>query len=85
MADLLALQPNLQIKLHIIAPLSRREKVLQEIRRPVFDNLEAGPLAKTCTYISYDEIEALADDKKLGRLKDAVLEDFEESALDGEA
>lgn len=36
MADLLALQPNMNIALHIVAPAERREKVLAEIRRPVF-------------------------------------------------
>lgn len=36
MADLLALQPNMDIKLHIVAPAAKREKVFQEIRRPVF-------------------------------------------------
>ena len=36
MADLLALQPNMQIRLHIVAPDERREKVLREIKRPVF-------------------------------------------------
>lgn len=36
MADLLALQPNMDINLHIVAPGARREKVFQEIQRPVF-------------------------------------------------
>jgi hypothetical protein len=36
MADLLALQPNMDIKLHIVAPEAKRDKVFQEIRRPVF-------------------------------------------------
>ena len=36
MADLLALQPNMQIRRHIVAPDERREKVLREIKRPVF-------------------------------------------------
>ena len=31
MADLLALQPNMDIKLHIVAPEAKREKVFQEI------------------------------------------------------
>ena len=43
MADLLALQPNMDIKLHIVAPAAKREKVFQEIRRPVFSLLEKGP------------------------------------------
>lgn len=42
MADLLALQPNMQIRLHIVAPEERREKVLREIKRPVFSLLEHG-------------------------------------------
>src|SRR6185436_2015173 len=42
MADLLALQPNMDIKLHIVAPVAKREKVFQEIRRPVFSLLEKG-------------------------------------------
>src|SRR6185437_9486680 len=54
MADLLSLQPNMDIKLHIVAPASRREKVFQEIKRPVFALLERGPLAESCTYLSYD-------------------------------
>src|SRR5450631_4187987 len=44
MADLLALQPNMDINLHIVAPIARREKVFQEIRRPVFSLLDRGPL-----------------------------------------
>jgi hypothetical protein len=34
-ADLLALQPNMDIKLHIVAPSERRDKVFTEILRPV--------------------------------------------------
>ena len=44
MADLLALQPNMDIRLHIVAPDERRDKVFAEIRRPVFSLLERGPL-----------------------------------------
>ncbi len=42
MADLLSLQPNMDIKLHIVAPVAKREKVLQEIRRPVFSLFGEG-------------------------------------------
>jgi len=35
MADLLALQPNMDIRPHIVAPISRQEKVTQELQRPV--------------------------------------------------
>ena len=82
MADLLAMQPNLKIKLHIVAPMSRREKVLQEIRRPVFTLLEGGALSETCTYLSYDSVADLRGQKNLAYLSDQVLEDYEEKAQD---
>ncbi len=44
MADLLALQPNMDIRLHIVAPNEKQEKVLREIKRPVFSLLDKGPL-----------------------------------------
>src|SRR4029434_6227140 len=36
MSDLLALQPNLEINLFLVAPDERQDKVEQEIRRPTF-------------------------------------------------
>lgn len=78
MADLLALQPNMKIKLHIVAPPAKRDKVFQEIRRPVFSLLESGPLAESCTYISYDSLRDLAKEKHLEHLSDSVLDDFAE-------
>jgi hypothetical protein len=80
MADLMALQPNLNIKAHIVAPEERKDKVLDEIRRPVFSLLEKGPLAESCTYLSYDSIKKIANDRSLSHLKDTVLEDYEEIA-----
>lgn len=56
MADLLALQPNMNIRLHIVAPEVRKEKVFTEIRRPVFSLLERGPLSECCTFISYGSL-----------------------------
>ena len=44
MADLLALQPNMDIRLHIVAPEERREKVLREIKRPVFSSTRTRPI-----------------------------------------
>lgn len=80
MADLLALQPNMDIKLHIVAPASKREKVFQEIRRPVFSLLEHGPLAETCTYLSYESLRELAEQKHLAHLSDTVLDEYAEEA-----
>jgi hypothetical protein len=80
MADLLALQPNMDIKLHIVAPEARRERVFQEIRRPVFSLLEKGPLAESCTYLSYGSLGELAAQKHLAHLSDTVLDEYAEEA-----
>jgi len=78
MADLLALQPNMDIKLHIVAPSSRKDKVFQELQRPVFSLLEKGALSELCTYISYDSLDELAKQKLLSHLSDTVLAEYEE-------
>jgi hypothetical protein len=80
MADLIALQPNMDIKLHIVAPVAKREKVFQEIRRPVFSLLEGRALADICTYISYDSVRALVKAEHLEHLSDRVIEDYAEEA-----
>jgi predicted RNA-binding protein len=80
MADLLALQPNMAIKLHIVAPYERRDKVFQEVRRPVFSLLEKGPLSDSCTFLSYDSVRDLAKEKHLTHLSDSVLDDYAEEA-----
>jgi hypothetical protein len=78
MADLLALQPNMDIRLHIVAPVLKREKVFSEIRRPVFSLLERGPLAESCTYLSYDSIREISAQKHLSHLSDTVLDEYAE-------
>jgi hypothetical protein len=80
MADLLALQPNMDIKLHIVAPDDRREKVFQELRRPVFSLLERGPLSESCTYLSYERVIELSKEKLLSHLSDSVLDEYAEQA-----
>ena len=82
MADLVALQPDIAIKLHIVAPDERRDKVLSEIRRPVFSLLDSGPLSEKCTFIAYDAVNRLADEKNLRYMKDAILQELEEFAVD---
>ncbi|MDQ4042589.1 MAG: hypothetical protein M3118_02055, partial [Actinomycetota bacterium] len=82
MADLLALQPNMDIRLHIVAPLARREKVFQELRRPVFSLLDRGPLSESCTYLSYDSLRELAAQPHLVHLSATVLDEYEEEAED---
>jgi hypothetical protein len=80
MADLLALQPNINIELHIVAPAEKREKVLREIQRPVFSLLEGRPLSEMCTYLSYDSVKELGELKHLNHLADTVIEDYAETA-----
>ncbi|HMZ07957.1 MAG TPA: EVE domain-containing protein [Anaerolineales bacterium] len=80
MADLLALQPNMDIKLHIVAPDERREKVFQELRRPVFSLLERGPLSESCTYLSYESVTEISKEKHLSHLSDSVLDEYAEPA-----
>ncbi len=78
MADLLAMQPNMRIKLHVAAPEARRQKVFQEILRPVFSLLEGGPLSECCSFISYNSILELSQNPHLGHLTDSVLEEYEQ-------
>ena len=80
MADLLALQPNMDIRLHIVAPNDKRERVLREIRRPVFSLLERGPLYDQCSYMSYESVESLIAMPHLSYMSDTIIVEYEESA-----
>jgi hypothetical protein len=80
MADLLALQPNMDIKLHIVAPEARKRKVMDEIQRPVFSMLEKGPLAEYCTFIPYGSLQELAALKHLRYVSDGILDEYAERA-----
>jgi hypothetical protein len=82
MADLLALQPNMNIALHIVAPAERRDKVLNEIRRPVFSLLEHQPLAERCTFIAYEDLQEIMSLKHLTHVSDSVLQEYEEVAYE---
>jgi len=50
MSDLLTLQPNINIKLHLVAPEDRKAKVLQELGRPTFARLKLPTLCKLVTF-----------------------------------
>lgn len=80
MADLVAMQPNINIKLHIVAPVERREKVMKEIKRPVFSLLENGALSEMCTYLSFDTVRELSELKHLSHMSDKVVQDLAEKA-----
>ena len=79
MADLLALQPNMDIRLHIVAPDERRDRVLREIRRPVFSLLDRGPLYDQCSFLSYSSINSLAETQYLSHMGDTIVAEYEES------
>ena len=80
MADLLALQPNMRINLHIVAPDERRDKVFREMKRPVFLYLEGGPLPHSCTFISYESVEAIYGLEHLAYTKESIIKEYEELA-----
>lgn len=75
MADLLALQPNLDINLYIVAPDDRRDKVEQEILRPTFAILEK-PLPEVCGFISFSKLAKYAESIKELRLASSLKPDF---------
>ena len=79
MADLLALQPNLDIKLHIVAPDERRDKVIEEIQRPVFSLLD-NPLVTRCTFLSYSGAKEIFALPHLPYTSDGVLDEYCEEA-----
>jgi hypothetical protein len=55
MADLLAMQPNLNIPLYIVAPDERRNKVIAEVNRPTFSRLSPR-MADICRFISFSTL-----------------------------
>ncbi len=68
MSDLLALQPNINIKLYIVAPEVRRGKVRNEILRPTF-KLREKPIAEVCGFLSIEEfVGKIEGVRKLGLL-----------------
>jgi predicted RNA-binding protein len=55
MSDLVAMQPNLNIPLFIVAPDERHEKVIEEINRPTFVRREP-PLYEVCQLIRFSTL-----------------------------
>ncbi len=82
MADLLAMQPNLNIPLYVVAPDERRGKVKVEVNRPTFNRL-SPPLSEACRFISFstlrERLPALAPIVQY--LKPDVLKDLSESCV----
>jgi len=81
MADLCAMQPNLNIRLFIVAPEERRRRVLEEIGRPAFSALPR-PLHELCQYLSYGDLERAMSqyNEVLRHLQPAFLDEIAQSA-----
>ena len=77
MADLLALQPSMNIRLHIVAPDDKETKVLREIKRPVFSLLDRGPLYESCSYLPYSAVQQIAQMGHLRHMNDTLIAEFE--------
>lgn len=85
MADMIALQPNLSIRAHIVAPLARKGQVMREITRPAFSQMAGRrALREVCSYLSYDAIEALANERNLRYLRANVVDEYAECAQEDE-
>jgi len=80
MADLVAMQPNLNIPLYLVAPDDRREKVISEVNRPTFSRLQP-PLSDMCRFISFgtlrEQIKAVGHIVRF--LKPEYLDEISES------
>jgi hypothetical protein len=81
MSDLLALQPNLEINLFLVAPDEKRDKVEQELLRPTF-KLREKPLSTACGFLAFSKLmERIEAIRKLGlatSLKPTFLEQMAE-------
>ena len=74
----MALQPMLDIKIHIVAPQERQEEVFKQITRPVFAVMEKGPLSELCSYVSYNSVYELAKEKRLEHMTDTIIDEYSE-------
>jgi hypothetical protein len=81
MSDLLALQPNLDIKLYLVAPDDRRGKVEQEIQRPTF-KMREKPVPSVCGFLPFSKlVEKVEGIQRLGLAK-SLKPDFLESTAE---
>jgi hypothetical protein len=78
MADLLAMQPRMNISLHIVAPGERRDQVRREIVRPVFSVLEGGAMAERCSFLPYEAVDDVLAQPNLAHMRETILQDYEE-------
>jgi len=60
LADLITMQPNLNIPLFVVAPSERRSKVFSEVNRPTFARL-SPPMSDLCRFIPFEELRTELD------------------------
>jgi hypothetical protein len=84
MSDLISTVPNIEIPLYIVAPDQRREKVISEINRPTFRELEK-PLPDVCRFIAFSSIREAVQKHSdiLSHLKPDYLEEISETCALG--
>ena len=75
MSDLLALQPNLDIRLFLVAPAERRAKVEKEILRPTFAMREK-PVASICGFIEAEGLLTTVSELRRMGLAKSLKADF---------
>jgi len=80
MADLISINPNLNIPLYLVAPDDRRNKVISEVNRATFSRLDP-PLAQVCRLITFSTLrERLTRASEFMQyLRPEILEDLSES------
>lgn len=67
MSDLISMQPNINIRLYIVAPDDRWDKVYREVNRPTFTRSLKPPLTEICQFIPYSALRA-----KLEQMRDVL-------------
>lgn len=81
MSDLLALQPNLDIKLYLVAPEERRDKVEQEILRPTF-SLREKALPGVCGFLPFNKLCETVEGARKFKLAASLQPSFLESVAE---
>ena len=66
--------------LHIVAPAEKQEKVLREIRRPVFSLLDRGPLYDSYSYLLYEAVQEIAAMDHLVHMNHSIIDEYAEFA-----
>ena len=86
MADLVTLQPNLNMPLYLVAPDERRDKVIHEVNRPTFSRL-SPPLSEICRLIVFSELREKISQVSpfLRYLKPDFLEEISETCATDDA